>query len=115
MAIEESVLGRNFRSEPGRRSWQTQPMIDATVQPAAQRVCGNAASTEEESSSAGLALNIPQYTRPAEWMGQSIPPGSAIWQPCRDLNAGGKRSQKQSPRAAAARIYGLPGRDGAQD
>ena len=49
-----------------------QAMIDATVR-LLPDVLGNAASTEEESFSAGL-LEHPQYTRPAEWKGQPIPP-----------------------------------------
>ncbi|THH35444.1 tRNA (guanosine(37)-N1)-methyltransferase TrmD [Aliishimia ponticola] len=48
-----------------------QAMIDATVR-LLPGVLGNAASTEEESHSAGL-LEHPQYTRPAEWMGRAIP------------------------------------------
>ena len=35
-------------------------------------VLGNQASTEEESFSSGL-LEHPQYTRPAEWKGRTIP------------------------------------------
>ena len=49
-----------------------QAMIDATVR-LLPDVLGNAASTEEESFSAGL-LEHPQYTKPAEWNGQPIPP-----------------------------------------
>lgn len=48
-----------------------QAMIDATVR-LLPGVLGNAASTEEESFSQGL-LEHPQYTRPAQWQGQSIP------------------------------------------
>ncbi|NRB01739.1 MAG: tRNA (guanosine(37)-N1)-methyltransferase TrmD [Rhodobacteraceae bacterium] len=48
-----------------------QAMIDATVR-LLPGVLGNAASTEEESHSDGL-LEHPQYTRPAEWAGRSIP------------------------------------------
>ncbi len=48
-----------------------QAMIDATVR-LLPGVLGNAASTEEESFSSGL-LEHPQYTRPAEWQGRSIP------------------------------------------
>ena len=48
-----------------------QAMIDATVR-LLPGVLGNAASTEEESHSAGL-LEHPQYTRPAEWKGRPIP------------------------------------------
>ncbi|WP_111734920.1 tRNA (guanosine(37)-N1)-methyltransferase TrmD [Roseovarius amoyensis] len=46
-------------------------MIDATVR-LLPGVLGNAASTEDESFSAGL-LEHPQYTRPAEWRGHAIP------------------------------------------
>jgi len=46
-------------------------MIDATVR-LLPGVLGNDASTEEESHANGL-LEHPQYTRPAEWMGRSIP------------------------------------------
>jgi tRNA (guanine37-N1)-methyltransferase len=48
-----------------------QAVIDATVR-LRPGVLGNAASTEEESFSEGL-LEHPQYTRPAEWEGRSIP------------------------------------------
>ncbi len=48
-----------------------QAMIDAIVR-LLPGVLGNAASTEEESFSAGL-LEHPQYTRPAEWQGRTIP------------------------------------------
>ena len=48
-----------------------QAMIDATVR-LLPGVLGNAASTEEESHSAGL-LEHPQYTRPAEWNGRTVP------------------------------------------
>jgi tRNA (guanine37-N1)-methyltransferase len=46
-------------------------LIDATVR-LMPGVLGNAASTEEESFSAGL-LEHPQFTRPAEWKGRTIP------------------------------------------
>lgn len=46
-------------------------LIDATVR-LLPGVLGNAASTEEESFSDGL-LEHPQYTRPAEWRGRTIP------------------------------------------
>ncbi len=46
-------------------------LIDATVR-LIPEVLGNQASTEDESFSAGL-LEHPQYTRPAEWQGRSIP------------------------------------------
>ncbi|PWJ16180.1 tRNA (guanosine(37)-N1)-methyltransferase TrmD [Jannaschia seohaensis] len=49
-----------------------QAMLDATVR-LLPGVLGNAASTEEESHSAGL-LEHPQYTKPAEWRGHGIPP-----------------------------------------
>lgn len=48
-----------------------QALIDATVR-LIPGVLGNAASTEEESFSAGL-LEHPHYTRPAEWEGRTIP------------------------------------------
>jgi tRNA (guanine37-N1)-methyltransferase len=48
-----------------------QAVIDATVR-LRPGVLGNAASTEEESFSNGL-LEHPQYTRPAEWEGRTIP------------------------------------------
>ena len=49
-----------------------QAMLDATIR-LLPGVLGNAASTEEESFSAGL-LEHPQYTRPAVWGGRKIPP-----------------------------------------
>ncbi|PIE14596.1 MAG: tRNA (guanosine(37)-N1)-methyltransferase TrmD [Rhodobacterales bacterium] len=48
-----------------------QAMIDATVR-LLPGVLGNMASTEEESFSNGL-LEHPQYTRPADWRGHTIP------------------------------------------
>lgn len=48
-----------------------QAMIDATIR-LRPDVIGNAASVEEESFSQGL-LEYPQYTRPAEWKGHSVP------------------------------------------
>ena len=48
-----------------------QVMLDSTVR-LLPGVLGNAASTEEESFSDGL-LEHPQYTRPAAWMGRTIP------------------------------------------
>ncbi|MEM1102174.1 MAG: tRNA (guanosine(37)-N1)-methyltransferase TrmD [Pseudomonadota bacterium] len=48
-----------------------QVLLDATIR-LLPGVLGNAASTEEESHSAGL-LEHPQYTRPAEWNGRTIP------------------------------------------
>ena len=48
-----------------------QAMIDATAR-LLPGVLGNADSTVEESHSAGL-LEHPQYTKPAEWEGRSVP------------------------------------------
>lgn len=48
-----------------------QAMLDATVR-LLPGVLGNADSTAEESHSNGL-LEHPQYTRPAEWQGRTIP------------------------------------------
>ena len=48
-----------------------QAMLDATVR-LLPGVLGNAQSTEDESFSAGL-LEHPQYTKPAEWEGRTIP------------------------------------------
>ncbi len=48
-----------------------QALLDTTVR-LLPGVLGNAASTEEESFSAGL-LEHPQFTRPAEWRGHRIP------------------------------------------
>ncbi|MDA0962247.1 MAG: tRNA (guanosine(37)-N1)-methyltransferase TrmD [Proteobacteria bacterium] len=48
-----------------------QALIEATVR-LIPGVLGNAASTEEESFSAGL-LEHPHYTRPADWEGRAIP------------------------------------------
>jgi tRNA (guanine37-N1)-methyltransferase len=48
-----------------------QAMIDATVR-LLPGVLGNAESTVEESHSNGL-LEHPQYTKPADWMGRTIP------------------------------------------
>lgn len=48
-----------------------QAMIDATVR-LLPDVLGNAASTVDESHSNGL-LEHPQYTRPSEWNGRTIP------------------------------------------
>ena len=67
--IEEVSLG-DFVLTGGELAAQT--MIDATVRLLPQ-VLGNAASVEEESFSSGL-LEHPQYTRPADWAGQAIPP-----------------------------------------
>lgn len=49
-----------------------QAVLDATVR-LLPGVLGNAASIEEESHASGL-LEHPQYTRPAEWRGHTIPP-----------------------------------------
>jgi tRNA (guanine37-N1)-methyltransferase len=68
-AVEEVSLG-DFVLTGGELA--AQAMIDATVR-LLPDVLGNAESTEDESFSAGL-LEHPQYTRPAEWMGQPIPP-----------------------------------------
>ena len=48
-----------------------QAVIDATVR-LLPGVLGNAESAQDESHSNGL-LEHPQYTRPAEWMGRTIP------------------------------------------
>ncbi len=48
-----------------------QAVLDATVR-LMPGVLGNAASTEDESFTEGL-LEYPQYTRPAEWEGRTIP------------------------------------------
>ncbi|EAQ03099.1 tRNA (guanine-N1)-methyltransferase [Pseudooceanicola batsensis HTCC2597] len=66
--IEEVSLG-DFVMTGGELA--AQAMIDATVR-LLPGVLGNAASTEHESFSEGL-LEHPQYTRPAEWKGRSIP------------------------------------------
>ncbi len=66
--IEEISLG-DFVMTGGEIA--AQALIDATVR-LIPGVLGNAASTEEESFSAGL-LEHPQYTRPAEWQGRPIP------------------------------------------
>ncbi|WP_424940649.1 tRNA (guanosine(37)-N1)-methyltransferase TrmD [Aliiroseovarius sp. S253] len=66
--IEEVSLG-DFVLTGGEIA--AQAMLDATVR-LLPGVLGNEASTEEESFSAGL-LEHPQYTRPAEWRGRTIP------------------------------------------
>lgn len=66
--IEEISLG-DFVLTGGEIA--AQAMLDATVR-LLPGVLGNEASTEEESFSAGL-LEHPQYTRPAEWRGRTIP------------------------------------------
>ncbi len=48
-----------------------QALIDATVR-LIPRVLGNHASVEEESFSAGL-LEHPQYTKPVDWKGRTVP------------------------------------------
>jgi tRNA (guanine37-N1)-methyltransferase len=68
-AIEEVSLG-DFVLTGGEIA--AQAMLDAVVR-LLPGVLGNAASTEEESHSHGL-LEHPQYTRPAEWEGRTIPP-----------------------------------------
>jgi len=67
--IEEVSLG-DFVLTGGEIA--AQAMLDATVR-LLPGVLGNAASTEEESFSAGL-LEYPQYTRPQVWQGREIPP-----------------------------------------
>ncbi|MEL7104809.1 MAG: tRNA (guanosine(37)-N1)-methyltransferase TrmD [Pseudomonadota bacterium] len=66
--IEEISLG-DFVMTGGEIA--AMAMLDATVR-LMPGVLGNAASTEEESFSDGL-LEHPQYTRPAEWQGLTIP------------------------------------------
>lgn len=66
--IEEVSLG-DFVLTGGEIA--AQAMLDATVR-LLPGVLGNEASTEEESFSSGL-LEHPQYTRPAEWRGRTIP------------------------------------------
>lgn len=67
--IEEVSLG-DFVMTGGEIA--AHALMDATVR-LLPRVLGNAESTVEESFSNGL-LEHPQYTRPAEWMGLTIPP-----------------------------------------
>lgn len=67
--IEEVSLG-DFVLTGGEIA--AQAMLDATVR-LLPGVLGNAASTEEESFSDGL-LEHPQYTKPADWQGRTIPP-----------------------------------------
>lgn len=67
--VEEISLG-DFVLTGGEIA--AQALLDATVR-LIPGVLGNAASTEEESFSDGL-LEHPQYTRPAVWEGQEIPP-----------------------------------------
>lgn len=66
--IEEVSLG-DFVLTGGEIA--AQAMLDAAIR-LLPGVLGNAASTEDESHSNGL-LEHPQYTRPAEWRGRSIP------------------------------------------
>jgi tRNA (guanine37-N1)-methyltransferase len=66
--IEEVSLG-DFVLTGGEIA--AQALIDATVR-LMPGVLGNETSTEEESFSHGL-LEHPQYTRPAEWRGRTIP------------------------------------------
>ncbi|NNE79345.1 MAG: tRNA (guanosine(37)-N1)-methyltransferase TrmD [Silicimonas sp.] len=66
--IEEVSLG-DFVMTGGEIA--AEAVVDATVR-LLPGVLGNAASTEEESFSAGL-LEHPQYTRPATWEGREIP------------------------------------------
>lgn len=66
--IEELSLG-DFVMTGGEIA--AQAVIDACVR-LLPGVLGNEASTEEESHSNGL-LEHPHYTRPAEWMGRTIP------------------------------------------
>ncbi|WP_432449072.1 tRNA (guanosine(37)-N1)-methyltransferase TrmD [Aliiroseovarius marinus] len=66
--IEEVSLG-DFVLTGGEIA--AQAILDATVR-LLPGVLGNEASAEEESFSAGL-LEHPQYTRPAEWRGRTIP------------------------------------------
>ena len=67
--IEEVSLG-DFVLTGGEIA--AQAMLDATVR-LIPKVLGNAASTVEESFSAGL-LEFPQYTRPAVWNDRTVPP-----------------------------------------
>lgn len=67
--IEEISLG-DFVMTGGELA--AQALIDATVR-LLPGVLGNDASTQDESFSAGL-LEHPQYTKPADWNGHSIPP-----------------------------------------
>ena len=66
--IEEVSLG-DFVLTGGEIA--AQAMLDATVR-LLPGVLGNADSAVEESHSSGL-LEYPQYTRPAEWQGRTIP------------------------------------------
>ncbi len=66
--VEEVSLG-DFVMTGGEIA--AQAMLDATVR-LRPDVLGNATSTEDESFSDGL-LEHPQFTRPAEWKGRTIP------------------------------------------
>ncbi len=66
--IEEISLG-DFVMTGGEIA--AQAILDATVR-LIPGVLGNAESTEDESFSRGL-LEYPQYTRPADWEGRTIP------------------------------------------
>lgn len=66
--VEEVSLG-DFVLTGGEIA--AQAMLDATIR-LLPGVLGNEASTEEESHSNGL-LEHPQYTRPANWAGRTIP------------------------------------------
>lgn len=66
--IEEVSIG-DFVMTGGEIA--AEAVIDATVR-LRPGILGNAASVEDESFSAGL-LEHPQYTRPAEWEGRTIP------------------------------------------
>jgi tRNA (guanine37-N1)-methyltransferase len=66
--VEEVSLG-DFVLTGGEIA--AQALIDATVR-LIPRVLGNHASVEEESFSAGL-LEHPQYTKPADWDGRTVP------------------------------------------
>ncbi|MBC6437655.1 MAG: tRNA (guanosine(37)-N1)-methyltransferase TrmD [Rhodobacteraceae bacterium] len=67
-ALEELSLG-DFILTGGEIA--AQAVLDATVR-LRPGVLGNAASTREESFSDGL-LEHPQYTKPAQWQGRTIP------------------------------------------
>jgi len=66
--VEEISLG-DFVLTGGEIA--AQALIDASVR-LIPRVLGNADSTEEESFSNGL-LEHPQYTRPTDWQGRTVP------------------------------------------
>ena len=66
--VEEVSLG-DFVMTGGEIA--AQAMLEATVR-LRPDVLGNATSTEDESFSDGL-LEHPQFTRPAEWKGRTIP------------------------------------------